>query len=247
MELILGPFCLCRYAFYRANAALLTLPRKSEAVTKELRARSRKKNIVTALLCTSALMIETPARRHTISLFLFPRALDTLTCIGVKKAWIPRIPYAPTILFSVSFVQHAACFVVQVRLLNIHLHGNMQVCQVVIMTCWAKFPQYLDPAYNRLIYKWCGDMTQKEAQTGMDASCACGLMRNAANGVLLFALTALHCPDPSLPVGCHHCGFHKEESCLQYQFWYFLDRWQQHSLMFVLMYARLRLALPCSM
>ena len=77
------------------------------------------------------------------------------------------------------------------------------------MTCWAKFPQYLDPGYNRLIFKWCGDMTPKKLND------------------------CLNQPAVLTPVGCKHCGFHEEESCLQYLFWYFMDRWQHNSLMCV--------------
>lgn len=67
----------------------------------ELRFRARVKNFVTASLCAGALMIETPSRRHMISLFLFPRGLDALACIGVKKKMIPSVRNAPTILFIV--------------------------------------------------------------------------------------------------------------------------------------------------
>ena len=77
------------------------------------------------------------------------------------------------------------------------------------MTCWAKFPQYLDPGYNRLIFKWCGDMSPESLDK------------------------CLNNPAVLTPVGCKHCGFHEEESCLQYLFWYFMDRWQHNSLMCV--------------
>ena len=94
-----------------------------------------------------------------------------------------------------------------------------QLCQVFIMTAWIKFPQYLDKSYGKLIYKWSGDITKEK-------------LHNSVNH-----------PDPSLPVGCHHCGFHEEESCLQYLFWDFMARWQQHSLMYVPLYLVPRLVM----
>ncbi len=93
-----------------------------------------------------------------------------------------------------------------------HHHTCLQVCEVFIMTSWMKFPQYLDKSYSKLVFKWSGDITKEK-------------MHNSLNH-----------PDPSLPVGCHHCGFHEEKSCLQYLFWDFLKRWQQHSTMYVPLY-----------
>jgi hypothetical protein len=83
---------------------------------------------------------------------------------------------------------------------------------VFIMTAWMKFPQYLDKSYSKLIYKWSGDITKEK-------------MHHSINH-----------PDPALPLGCKSCGFHQEDSCLQYLLWDFLARWQQHSVMYVPLY-----------
>ena len=76
------------------------------------------------------------------------------------------------------------------------------------MTAWIKFPQYLDKSYGKLIYKWSGDLTPEKVEK------------------------CLNNPDPSLPIGCNHVGFH-DGPCTQYLFWDFMARWQDHSLMFV--------------
>lgn len=90
------------YVYFRACARLLA-QRHSPEAQKSLRQRSKIKNVVTAALCATALLIEEPTRRHNISLFLFPRALDTLSCVGIKKGFIPYSPHAPTLLFTVRF------------------------------------------------------------------------------------------------------------------------------------------------
>ena len=95
-----------RYLFYVRYRHLIHLRVRSPHEEKTLKIRARQKNLVAAALCAGALMIENATRRHTISLFLFPRALDVLTLMGLKKKWIPFIPYTPTILFTVCF--HAA-------------------------------------------------------------------------------------------------------------------------------------------
>lgn len=80
------------------------------------------------------------------------------------------------------------------------------------MTSWIKFPQYLDKSYSKLIFKWSGDITKHK-------------LHHSVNH-----------PDPSLPIGCKHCGFHEEDSCVQYLFWDFMARWQDSSLMYVPLY-----------
>ena len=50
-------------------------------------------------------------------------------------------------------------------------------------------------------------------------------------------------PDPALPVSCKACGFHEEDSCVQYLMWDFFERWQQSAMMYVPLYLVPRLLL----
>jgi hypothetical protein len=89
-----------RLWYYRRNRALLKAKPtpQSEAV---LQRRATAKNVSTALLCSAVLMLESAERRHSIALFLFPRALDVLALVGVKQGVLPLIPQAATLLFTV--------------------------------------------------------------------------------------------------------------------------------------------------
>ena len=93
------------YLYFKVNGSLWER-RHSPDVAKILRWRSKVKNVLTALLCAAALMIENKSRRHNIALFLFPRAIDTISCVGIKKGYIPYFAHAPTILFTVSGVRN---------------------------------------------------------------------------------------------------------------------------------------------
>jgi hypothetical protein len=97
------------YVYYRACASLMRKQRLSRdpEVARTLRLRSKVKNVITAAICAGALLLEEPSRRHNIALFLFPRALDTMSCVGIKKGLIPHVPHAPTILFTVRRPQRA--------------------------------------------------------------------------------------------------------------------------------------------
>lgn len=72
-------------------------------LTKNTRGKLDRWNvIISAFLCTFALLWEPAHRRTELGLYLFPRFMEALWNKLLKKGWVKSVPYGEVFVFSVA-------------------------------------------------------------------------------------------------------------------------------------------------